>query len=92
MGDFEFKVPSHGSSNGISSKRVKLDQNVLEQEEDGFKELNKHSIAQIVKKIENQISINLKERNKFENEPLKYMESEADLEEGCKELTKLSQV
>ena len=86
-----FKVPIIGSTNEISSKRFKLDQETIDQE-DGFKELNRQSIAHIVKKIEHQISINLQEREKFPNEPLKYMESEADLEEGCKELTKLSQV
>lgn len=93
--DFVFKVP-RSEIPSISSKRIKLDEGALRDtangEEEQFKTLNRQSIAHILKKIDNEITINLEEREKFPDEPLKYMESEADLAEGCKELTKLSQV
>ena len=95
MGDFVFKVPSNEIPT-ISSKRIKLDKDALADAENGqeeeFKSLNRQSISHILRKIEGEISVNLEEREKFSDEPLKYMESEADLAQGCKELTTLSQV
>lgn len=95
MGDFVFKVPSNEIPT-ISSKRIKLDKDALadaeNDQEEEFKSLNRQSISHILRKIEGEIAVNLEEREKFSDEPLKYMESEADLAQGCKELTTLSQV
>lgn len=97
MDDFQFKVPQ-----GVlapSSKKAKFDGTVSNNREmdaildqaQGIDLLTRPKLEKLLRKVEAEIGTNQSLRMKHADDPLKYIDSEADLAEACKDLTRLSE-